>query len=67
MNRFDALDASLPITDIREDTLVGLLREASLALDGMLESALANSDTTVVDLGEASQAVHRALVALTAG
>ena len=66
MNRFDALDASLPITDIREDALLGLLREASLTLDGMLESALANSDTTVVDLGEASQAVHRALIALTA-
>ena len=47
--------------------MLALLQEASLTLDGLLESALANSDAAVVDLGEASQAVHRALIALTAG
>ena len=67
MNPFDALEATPPMTNGSERSLLALLQEASLTLDGLLESALANSDAAVVDLGEASQAVHRALIALTSG
>jgi hypothetical protein len=41
------------------------LRDASLTLDGLLDSALADSDAAAIHLSEASQAVHRALIALT--
>jgi hypothetical protein len=45
--------------------LLTFLRDASLTLDGLLDPALAESDTAAMDLGEASQAVHRPLIALT--
>lgn len=46
--------------------LMAMLREASLTIDGLLHTALASEDAAAVDLSEASQAVHRALIALSA-
>ncbi|HEX6395740.1 MAG TPA: hypothetical protein VFZ97_20090 [Acidimicrobiales bacterium] len=40
------------------------LRQASHVIDADLDSALANRDPVAVDLSEASQALHRALIAL---
>jgi len=39
-----------------------LLKEASLTIDGLLQTALCNSEATAVDLTDASQAVHRAMI-----
>jgi anti-anti-sigma regulatory factor len=58
-------EASAPLPGtLSYGILLRLLRETSLSLDGLLHSALARSDAVAVDLTEASQAVHRALVTL---
>ncbi len=67
MNRFSALEASLasepvPITDLEWRGLVAVVRDASLAIDTLWRTALAEGkDFTAAELREASQAVHRAL------
>jgi hypothetical protein len=67
VNRFGAIEADLvKISVSQRQVLLALLRDASLTLDGLLDSALADSDTAAMDLGEASQALHRALIALAA-
>jgi hypothetical protein len=54
--------------DRRLASLVGTLREASIALDEMWRDAVAGDDASrLVELGDASYGVHLALVALEDG
>ena len=54
--------------DLRLASLVGTLREASMALDEMWRAAVAGDGAgRLVELGDASYGVHLALVALEDG
>jgi hypothetical protein len=67
MNRFYAMEAVLSErSDPENAAVLAMLQEASVAIDGLLRSALVTADAAAVDLSEASQAVHRALIALSA-
>ena len=53
-------------TEAPDSGLLGLLRRASSVIDSMWHTALVEGDAdSAVQLGEASQGVHRALIALS--
>lgn len=53
-------------TEVFDPSLLGLLRRAGAVIDSMWNSALADGDDgSALQLGEASQGVHRALIALS--
>jgi hypothetical protein len=54
----DGVDAGIP----SHHAVLLLLKEASLTIDALLQTALYNSESTAVDLTDASQAVHRAMI-----
>ena len=72
MNTFNVVEAAIEdppacsgIAADRGQGLLSLLREASSTIDGMWRSALQDGPTDAAHrLGEASHAVHRALIAL---
>ena len=71
MNTLNVLDAAIehppagPDAPDRRPGLLSILREASSTIDGMWRSALQEGPTeTAHRLGEASHAVHLALIAL---
>jgi hypothetical protein len=48
-----------------DPTPVGLLEDASRRVDVLWRRALSNGDGQAVDIAEASQAIHRALILLS--
>ncbi len=71
MKGVDVLDLARPRYEqtIQGDRieLMAMLRQASLTIDNLWRAALSDgTDTSALQLGEASQGVHRALIALAA-